>query len=179
MNQLRDESFSTSALSQSSFQGLTDAYSSTCSLFKNYHDESTLVVYNKLNQFIKQDLAKLVTSRTHFDSMSTSLDEALQKNATISRQRPGEIAEYRNELTAVSCHCPSLPLLTTSPIQVGTCFAHTSLDYVAQINLAHARKDHVIIDAVIHRNTENSFAVSVVVFCKRNLIIFFTWACSF
>ena len=54
MNQLRDESFSASALSQSSFSALTDAYSSTVSLFKNYHDESALIVYNKLSNFIKQ-----------------------------------------------------------------------------------------------------------------------------
>ena len=54
MNQLRDESFSSSALSQSSFNALTDAYGSTVNLFKNYHEESTLIVYNKLNSFIKQ-----------------------------------------------------------------------------------------------------------------------------
>lgn len=33
-------------------------------------------------------------------------------------------------------------------LKVGTCFAHQSLDYVAQINIAHARKSHVFLDAV-------------------------------
>lgn len=31
---------------------------------------------------------------------------------------------------------------------VGTCFAHTSLDYVAVINTAHARKAHIVLEPV-------------------------------
>lgn len=59
------------------------------------------------------------------------MDEALAKRAAVHRARPTEIADARNALTAV-----------------GTCFAHTALDYVAQINIAHAHKDHIVLDAV-------------------------------
>lgn len=31
---------------------------------------------------------------------------------------------------------------------MGACFAHTTLDYVAHINIAHAHKNHVVVDAV-------------------------------
>lgn len=31
---------------------------------------------------------------------------------------------------------------------VGTCFAHTALDYVAQMGIAHAHKDHLILNAL-------------------------------
>jgi hypothetical protein len=63
--------------------------------------------------------------------MSNSIQDALSKRASISRNCPQALKEARNSLTAV-----------------GTCFAHQSLDYVAQINIAHARKHHVFLDAV-------------------------------
>lgn len=53
------------------------------------------------------------------------------RKASICRTRPNEITDAKNALTAV-----------------GTCFAHTALDYVAQINIAHAHKDHLILDGV-------------------------------
>lgn len=74
---------------------------------------------------------KVTETHCHFESLSNSLDEALAKRAAVHRARPAEVADARNALTAV-----------------GTCFAHTALDYVAQINIAHAHKDHLILDAV-------------------------------
>ncbi|RCN24164.1 hypothetical protein ANCCAN_30146 [Ancylostoma caninum] len=66
--------------------------------------------------------------------MSTSMDEALSRNASSTKARPSDAVDGRNALTAV-----------------GACFAHTTLDYVAQINIAHAQKDHLIIDASVSK----------------------------
>ncbi|ULU07567.1 hypothetical protein L3Y34_018940 [Caenorhabditis briggsae] len=131
VNQLCDESFSGNPLAANTFQGLSDAYGQTVNLFRTYYDHSNVVIYTKLSNFIKNELTKVAESRAHFENMSQSMDEALVKNAGISRQKPADATEGRNALTAV-----------------GTCFAHTTLDYVANINIAHAHKDHMILDAL-------------------------------
>jgi Arf-GAP/coiled-coil/ANK repeat/PH domain-containing protein len=77
------------------------------------------------------ELSKLRVAKAQFDTMSNSIQDALAKRASISRNCSQALKEARNSLTAV-----------------GTCFAHQSLDYVAQINIAHARKSHVFLDAV-------------------------------
>ncbi len=63
--------------------------------------------------------------------MSTSLDEAVTKKAAINKAKIHELHEAKNSLTAV-----------------GTLFAHTSLDHVAQVQIAHSRKSLVILEAV-------------------------------
>ncbi|CAL2032176.1 unnamed protein product [Caenorhabditis brenneri] len=131
VNQLCDESFSGNPLASTTFQGLSEAYAHTTNLFRTYYDHSNVVIYTKLSNFIKNELTKVAESRAHFENMSQSMDDALVKNAGISRQKPADATEGRNALTAV-----------------GTCFAHTTLDYVANINIAHAHKDHMILDAL-------------------------------
>ncbi|KJH51215.1 PH domain protein [Dictyocaulus viviparus] len=81
--------------------------------------------------------------------MSTSMDEALSRNAACTRSRPSDAIDGRNALTAV-----------------GACFAHTTLDYVAQINIVHAMKDHLIIDALwsFIRETSSYFSRGHAVF---------------
>ncbi|CAD6195841.1 unnamed protein product [Caenorhabditis auriculariae] len=149
VNQLCDESFSGNALAQATFQALSDAYAHTVSLSRTYYEHSNIVLYTKLSNFIKDELQKVTESRAHFDNMSASMDEALAKNAAASRSKPVDAVEGRNALTAV-----------------GACFAHTTLDYVAQINIAHAHKDHMIIDALwtLVRETSAFFAKGHAVF---------------
>lgn len=48
------------------------------------------------------ELTKVAESRAHFENMSQSMDDALVKNASISRQKPADATEGRNALTAVS-----------------------------------------------------------------------------
>ena len=55
----------------------------------------------------------------------------MARKAAVLRSRGAELADVRNALTAV-----------------GTCFAHTALDYVAQLSIAHVHKDRLVIDAV-------------------------------
>lgn len=89
--------------------------------------EIIVVAYN----WSFSELAKIFETRSQFESLSNSLDDALARKAATLRSRTSELADARNALTAV-----------------GTCFAHTALDYVAQLNIAHAHKDHLIVDAV-------------------------------
>lgn len=79
----------------------------------------------------RSELTKLRDSRNQFDNMSSALNDALTKRASISRNCPQHLKEAKNGLTAV-----------------GTCFAHTSLDYVAQINVAHSKKNYVLLEAL-------------------------------
>ncbi|CAB3411412.1 unnamed protein product [Caenorhabditis bovis] len=131
VNQLCEESFAGNPLAQSTFSALSEAYAHTVSLSRTYYEHSNVILYTKLSNFIKDEIAKVAEARAHFENMSQSMDEALLKNACGSRQKPADAADGRNALTAV-----------------GACFAHTTLDYVAQINIAHAHKDHMILDAL-------------------------------
>uniref|UniRef100_A0A158P7G0 PH domain-containing protein n=1 Tax=Angiostrongylus cantonensis TaxID=6313 RepID=A0A158P7G0_ANGCA len=131
INQLCDESFTGNVLAQSTLHALSDACGRIVSLTKDFHEQSCMALYNQINSFLKTDLVRVQEARAHFDSMSTSMDEALSRNAASTRTRPSDAVEGRNALTAV-----------------GACFAHTTLDYVAQINIVHALKDHLIIDAL-------------------------------
>ncbi|CAI4227051.1 unnamed protein product [Auanema sp. JU1783] len=155
VNQLCDESFSGNALSQPTFQSLSEAFGQTLSLSKSYYEQTNLLVYEKLASFLKQELTKVSTARAHFDTMSSSMDEALARNSSISRQKPNDAAEGRNALTAI-----------------GACFAHTTLDYVAQINVAHAKKDYMIIDALW------SFVKETSSFFSRGHAVFDEWTAA-
>lgn len=111
-------------------------------------------------------MSKTPELRAHFEKVSSSLDSSLAQAAGISRAKESECAEARNELTAV-----------------GTCFAHTALDYVFQvqvvslycqslseqfpaffqINLIQSRKRHEIIEAVgLHRQPVQYAVLSAV-----------------
>lgn len=70
-------------------------------------------------------------TKNHFESLSNSMAEALAKKASINKNKLHELNDAKNSLTAV-----------------GTCFAHNSLDYVAQLNIAHVKKCHFILEAV-------------------------------
>ncbi|KAI1710014.1 BAR domain of APPL family domain-containing protein [Ditylenchus destructor] len=82
-------------------------------------------------EFLRNDLSKLNETRSQFDSLSSSLSDALAKKASINKNKTQELQDARNSLTAV-----------------GTCFAHNSLDYVALMNIAHARKSHVVLESL-------------------------------
>ncbi|VDL62724.1 unnamed protein product [Nippostrongylus brasiliensis] len=142
---MSEESFSGNVLAQKTLNSLSEACGRTVSLMRDYHEQSCTNLYG----LIASELVKVQEARVHFDSMSTSMDEALSRNAASTRTRPSDAADGRNALTAV-----------------GACFAHTTLDYVAQINIAHAQKDHLIIDALwsFIRETSSYFSRGHAVF---------------
>ncbi|VDK75918.1 unnamed protein product [Litomosoides sigmodontis] len=112
-------------------KSLSDVFAQVSHIYKSFVEQSHLTIADSLISFLKNERSKVTETRCHFESLSNSLDEALAKRAAVNRARSTEIADARNALTAV-----------------GTCFAHTALDYVAQINIAHAHKDHIVLDAL-------------------------------
>ncbi|VBB28483.1 unnamed protein product [Acanthocheilonema viteae] len=112
-------------------KSLSDVFAQIAHIYKSFVEQSHLTISDSLISFLKNERSKVTETRCHFESLSNSLDEALAKRAAVHRARSTDIADARNALTAV-----------------GTCFAHTALDYVAQINIAHAHKDHTILDAL-------------------------------
>lgn len=130
VNQLCTESLPQDPKTQSTLKSLSNAYAHVVHLHKTFIEQSNAVVVKNINSIIRNEIAKVSETRSQFESLSNSLDEALARKAAILRSRGSELADARNALTAV-----------------GTCFAHTALDYVAQASIAHAHKDHLILDA--------------------------------
>lgn len=63
--------------------------------------------------------------------MSSEFDDIIAKKAAINKNKARDLYEAKNQLMAV-----------------GTLFAHTSLDYVANIQIAHSRKCQVVLESV-------------------------------
>ncbi|KAM3718563.1 Arf-GAP with ANK repeat and PH domain-containing protein [Dirofilaria immitis] len=133
-------------------KSLSDVFAQVAHIYKSFVEQSHLTIADNLISFLKNERSKVTETRCHFESLSNSLDEALAKRAAVHRARSTEIADARNALTAV-----------------GTCFAHTALDYVAQINIAHAHKDHIVLDALW------SFVKECSTFFVRGQMFFDEW----
>lgn len=131
VNQMSDESFNGNPLAAPALRAISEAYAQTVNLSKDFFHNSTAQLQTKLQNFIKNELHKVGEARSHFEAMSSNMDEALTKNSSVSRTKPSESADGRNGV-----------------VSVGACFAHTTLDYVAHINVAHAHKNHVVVDAL-------------------------------
>ncbi|GMS84763.1 hypothetical protein PENTCL1PPCAC_6938 [Pristionchus entomophagus] len=131
VNQMSDESFNGNPLAAPALRAISEAYAQTVNLSKDFFQNSTAQLQTKLQNFIKTELHKVGEARNHFEAMSNNMDEALTKNSSVSRTKPSESADGRNGV-----------------VSVGACFAHTTLDYVAHINIAHAHKNHVVVDAL-------------------------------
>ena len=63
----------------------------------SFHSKVITIFYYSFSE-----LAKVAESRAHFENMSQSMDDALVKNAGMSRSKPIEATDERNKLTAVS-----------------------------------------------------------------------------
>ncbi|CAJ0573149.1 unnamed protein product, partial [Mesorhabditis spiculigera] len=131
VNQLGQESFPDNALAQSTFGTLAEAYTKIVELMRGFQEESTINAYNKLQMFCRKELADVAALRTQFDNTAALTDDALTKNAASSRTKKSETLETRNAL-----------------VNVGALHAHTALDFLEKINLAHAQKDLVVVDAL-------------------------------
>uniref|UniRef100_A0A915PJC6 PH domain-containing protein n=1 Tax=Setaria digitata TaxID=48799 RepID=A0A915PJC6_9BILA len=133
-------------------KSLSDVFAQVAHIYKSFVEQSHLTIADNLISFLKNERSKVTETRCHFESLSNSLDEALAKRAAVHRARPTEVTDARNALTAI-----------------GTCFAHTALDYVAQINIAHAYKDHTVLDALW------SFVKECSTFFIRGHVFFDEW----
>uniref|UniRef100_A0A1I7YMH4 PH domain-containing protein n=1 Tax=Steinernema glaseri TaxID=37863 RepID=A0A1I7YMH4_9BILA len=131
VNQLCTEAFANDPLAENIFKQISDAYAQTVHLHKVYVEQANATLSANLTAYLKNELTKVNDAKSHFENLSSTLDENLAKKATISRHKTAELLDAKNSLTAV-----------------GTCFAHTALDYVAQITVAHAHKNYVILEAL-------------------------------
>uniref|UniRef100_A0A915EIM6 Uncharacterized protein n=1 Tax=Ditylenchus dipsaci TaxID=166011 RepID=A0A915EIM6_9BILA len=113
------------------YQLISDAMSQIVNLNRSLVDYSYPELRMALETFLNNDLAKLNENRKLFDNLSSSLADALAKKAAINKSKTQELNDAKNSLTAV-----------------GTCFAHSSLDYVAALNIAHAKKAHVVLESL-------------------------------
>ncbi|KAH8273169.1 hypothetical protein KR018_008363, partial [Drosophila ironensis] len=95
-------------------------------------DQASRTVLKNLSLFVKDDINQVKDYKGHFLKVSEGYDNALIKNAQASKNRPQEVQEAANILSASK-----------------SCFQHTALDYVNYITLAQARKVPSILSTLL------------------------------
>lgn len=104
-------------------------------------DQAHRSICKNLNMFIKSDIKKVKETRKHFEKISDDMDNAYIKNAQALKSKPQECEEAANVITAMK-----------------SCFAHTSLDYVFQINLLHSKKRNDVLHTMLsYMHAQNAF----------------------
>lgn len=95
-------------------------------------DQANRSVLKTLTSFLKKNVKEVKDCKHLYNKVSENMDTALYKNAQVNKNRPLEITETENYLSA-----------TTS------CFRHTALDYVNAITLLQSRKKMEILSALL------------------------------
>ncbi|KAI6172458.1 hypothetical protein M3Y98_00975400 [Aphelenchoides besseyi] len=117
-------------IAKQTYRQISDALAQVVHLNKNLIETTYPALKFDLQLFNDNELSKLRETKVRFDQMNLSVNDALSRRASTSRHATSALADAQNSLSAI-----------------GTLFAHTSLDYVAQMNMVHARKHHVLLDA--------------------------------
>ncbi|XP_049292388.1 arf-GAP with coiled-coil, ANK repeat and PH domain-containing protein 2 [Anopheles funestus] len=95
-------------------------------------DQANRTVLKNLTGFLKRDIREVKEYRQIFTKVSENLDAAVYKNSQVSRNRPADVLEAENVLSASK-----------------SCFNHTALDYVNYITLLQNRKRHEILGTLL------------------------------
>uniref|UniRef100_A0A182Y7I5 Uncharacterized protein n=1 Tax=Anopheles stephensi TaxID=30069 RepID=A0A182Y7I5_ANOST len=95
-------------------------------------DQANRTVLKNLSGFLKRDIREVKEYRQIFTKVSENLDAAVYKNSQVSRNRPTDVLEAENVLSASK-----------------SCFNHTALDYVNYITLLQNRKRHEILGTLL------------------------------
>ncbi|KAJ8356817.1 hypothetical protein SKAU_G00196110 [Synaphobranchus kaupii] len=102
----------------------------------NYHtilfDQAQRSIKSQLQTFVKEDLRKFKDAKKQFDKVSEEKEAALVKNAQVPRNKPHEVEEASNILTATR-----------------KCFRHIALDYVLQINVLQSKRRFEILKSML------------------------------
>ncbi|KAL4608151.1 arf-GAP with coiled-coil, ANK repeat and PH domain-containing protein 2-like [Arapaima gigas] len=102
----------------------------------NYHtiffDQAQRSIKSQLQAFVKEDLRKFKDAKKQFDKVSEEKEAALAKNAQAPRNKPHEVEEAANMLTATR-----------------KCFRHLALDYVLQINVLQSKRRSEILKSML------------------------------
>ncbi|XP_023653902.1 arf-GAP with coiled-coil, ANK repeat and PH domain-containing protein 2-like isoform X1 [Paramormyrops kingsleyae] len=102
----------------------------------NYHtilfDQAQRSIKSQLQTFVKEDLRRFKDAKKQFDKVSEEKEVALAKNAQAPRNKPHEVEEAANVLTATR-----------------KCFRHIALDYVLQINVLQSKRRSEILKSML------------------------------
>ncbi|CAH1239474.1 ACAP2 [Branchiostoma lanceolatum] len=102
----------------------------------NYHtilfDQAKRAISKNLDHFVKNDLKKVKDTKKHFEKISDDMDAALSRQAQANKNKPQELEETNNILTAMR-----------------SCFGHVTLDYVFQINVVQSKKRFKVMDTML------------------------------
>ena len=91
-------------------------------------DSATKGLQKVLEKFLREDVKQMKDTKGYFNKISGDLDTALAKNAAASKNKPNEVDDASNVLTATR-----------------SCFRYTTLDYVYQISMIQSKKGHEVL----------------------------------
>lgn len=80
-------------------------------------DQASCIILKNITSFIKTEIKGVKEHRTHFSKVSETYDAALIRNAQANKNKPVEVNDAVNTLSASS-----------------SCFRHIALDYVFSLS---------------------------------------------
>ncbi|XP_062533188.1 LOW QUALITY PROTEIN: arf-GAP with coiled-coil, ANK repeat and PH domain-containing protein 1-like [Armigeres subalbatus] len=95
-------------------------------------DQASRTVLKNLTSFLKKDVKEVKDYKQIFTKVSENLDAAVYKNAQVNKNRPVDIVEAENLLSATK-----------------SCYNHAALDYVNYITMLQNRKRHEILATIL------------------------------
>lgn len=94
-------------------------------------DQASFIILKNLTALIKTDIKGVKDQRTYFMKASETYDAALTRNAQANKNKPVDVSDAVNQLSASS-----------------SCFRHMALDYVSAITALQSKKMHEILSTV-------------------------------
>ncbi|XP_052284060.1 arf-GAP with coiled-coil, ANK repeat and PH domain-containing protein 2-like isoform X3 [Dreissena polymorpha] len=95
-------------------------------------DQGQRSVCKNLNTFIKTEIKKVKETRKHFEKISDDMDNACNRSSQSPRSKPQECEDAHNLMMANK-----------------SCFAHTALDYVYQVNILQSKKRFDVLETML------------------------------
>lgn len=95
-------------------------------------DQASCIILKNITSFIKTEIKGVKEHRTHFSKVSETYDAALTRNAQANKNRPVEVNDAENTLSASS-----------------SCFRHIALDYVYTLTSLQSKKMHDILSTLL------------------------------
>lgn len=96
-------------------------------------DQASFIILKNLTAFVKTDIKGVKDQRTYFMKASETYDAALTRNAQANKNKPVDVSDAVNQLSASS-----------------SCFRHMALDYVSAITTIQSKKMHEILSTVCY-----------------------------
>lgn len=95
-------------------------------------DQASCIILKNITSFIKTEIKGVKEHRTHFSKVSETYDAALTRNAQANKNKPLEVSDAENTLSASS-----------------SCFRHIALDYVYTLTSLQSKKMHDILSTLL------------------------------